>query len=55
MTVERSKGDNISSVNMVPQFTFNLYFQCCYMYIVILTRPDDTSSRSLVFRSLHYG
>ena len=29
---------NISSVNMVRQFTFNLYFHCChrwcYMYIV---------------------
>ena len=33
MTLGRLKGDTISSVNMVPQFTFNLYFQC-YMYIV---------------------
>ena len=32
------KGDNILSVNMVRQFTFNLHFHCCYrcwyMYIV---------------------
>ena len=38
MTSERLKGDNISSVNMVRQFTFNIYFhccnRCCYMYIV---------------------
>ena len=33
------KRDNISSVNMVRQFTINLYFhccyQCCYMYIYV--------------------
>ena len=34
MTLGRLKGDTISSVNMVRQFTFNLYFHCCYMYIV---------------------
>ena len=26
------KGDNISSVNMVRQFTFNLYFHSMKMY-----------------------
>ena len=37
MTVGRLKGDNISSVNMVRQFTFNLHFHSTkknYMYIV---------------------
>ena len=34
MTLGRLKGDTISSVNMVPKFTFNLYFHYCYMYIV---------------------
>ena len=38
MILGRLKGDTITSVNMVRQFTFNLYFhccyRCCYMYIV---------------------
>ena len=47
MEVGRLKGDNISSVNIVRQFTLNFYFHCCYrccnMYIVDVNRdvsPD---------------
>ena len=51
MTVGRSEGGNISSVNMVRQFTFNLYFhccyRCCYMYIVDVNK--DVSSDFLFF------
>ena len=45
------KQDNISSVNMVCQFTFNLYFhccyRCCYMYIVVVNK--DVNSDCLFF------
>ena len=51
MTVGRYEGGNISSVNMVRQFTFNLYFhccyRCCYMYIVDVNK--DVSSDFLFF------
>ena len=33
MIVGRKKGDNISLVNMVRQFTFNIYFHCCLLHV----------------------
>ena len=45
MKVELLKGDNISSVNIVRQFTFNFYFhccyRCCYMYLVDVNRDES--------------